>query len=257
MTLSEINGLLDNYWQWIKDKTILKQLNADWVQITTPHVDRHNDFLQIYVRKESGGFMLTDDGYIISDLVNCGCELGTNKRQELLRMTLAGFGVRMKDDQSLVVQATAENFSVKKHNIIQAMLAVNDLFYLASPFTSSLFMEDVLAWLDIANIRYTPNLKFTGKSGYDHRFSFIIPKSNKQPERLLEALPNPRTDSATQLMFKWSDIRETRTTDAKLFAILNDTNSGVPSSLTDALRKYDVYPVPWSEREEVRELLAS
>jgi hypothetical protein len=257
MTLQEVDGLVGGYLRWLKDKTVLKQLSDDWVEITTPHIDRHNDFLQIYVRKEDGGFLLTDDGYIINDLAIGGCELVSSKRQEMLRMTLAGFGVSMGEGDSLFVHATADNFPAKKHSIIQAMLSVNDMFCLASPFTSSLFMEDVLAWLDSANIRYTPNLKFTGKSGYDHRFSFIIPKSSQQPERLLEAVATPKTESAKQLLFKWSDIRDTRARDSRLLALLNDTESKVLPTLLDALRKYEIHPVLWSRRDDALNLLAS
>ena len=54
----------------------------------------------------------------------------------------------MKDSE-LQVTATSQNFARQKHNLLQAMLAVNDLFYLAQSFTSSLFYEDVVAWLDI------------------------------------------------------------------------------------------------------------
>jgi hypothetical protein len=59
------------------------------------------------------------------------------------------------------------------------MLAVNDLFYLAEPFVKSLFFEDVVAWMDESEVRYTPKVKFTGVSGYDHLFDFVIPKSRK------------------------------------------------------------------------------
>jgi len=257
MTLNEINDVLANYWQWVKDKTILKQLQDDWVQVTTPHIDRHNDYLQIYIRKEDNGFVITDDGYTIRDLVDCGCELKSNKRQELLKMTLAGFGVHLKDDHTLVIQTTPENFPVKQHNIIQAMLAVNDLFYLASPITSSLFVEDVTSWFDSIGIRYTKNLKFTGKSGFDHNFSFIIPKSNKQPERLLDAISNPKNETAKQIIFKWNDIREARASDSKLFALLNDANSGISPLISEALKNYEVCPVPWSERGKVQDLLVA
>ena len=63
------------------------------------------------------------------------------------------------------------------------MLAVNGLFYLASPMVSSLFLEDVVAWLDENGIRYTPNVKFTGKSGYDHLFDFVISTRTKEPDK--------------------------------------------------------------------------
>ena len=74
------------------------------------------------------------------------------------------------------VRASKDNFPMHKHNLVQAMLAVNDLFYLASPIVSSLFLEDVIAWLDENEIRYTPSVKFTGKSGYDNLFDFVIPE---------------------------------------------------------------------------------
>ena len=50
---------------------------------------------------------------------------------------------------------------------------------------ASLFYEDVVAWLDLHDVRYTPKVKFTGKTGYDHLFDFVIPKSRRQPERIV------------------------------------------------------------------------
>jgi hypothetical protein len=256
MMIEEIENLLNDYTRWLKDKTVLKQIGSDWVEITTPHLDRHNDCLQIYARKEGNGYVLTDDGYIINDLINSGCPLDTPKRQELLRTTLSGFGVQMDHDQ-LLVRATPENFSLKKHNIIQAMLSVNDLFYLASPYVASLFVEDVTNWLELSDIRYTPNVKFTGKSGYDHMFDFVIPKSRKQPERIVQAVSNPKKDTAEALVFKWLDTKETRADDSQLFAFLNDSNVSISQSVIDALKNYDLETVLWSQREQAKERLSA
>ena len=176
--IEEIRNLVEQYTLWLKDKTTLKKVSDKWVRITSPLLDRHNDCIQIYARKEDGGYILTDDGYIIEDLLNSGCKLDSPKRKELLKMTLAGFGVR-EHGNILEIQATRENFPLKKHSLLQAMLAVNDLFYLASPMVASLFYEDVMAWFDLMEIRYTPNVKFTGKSGYDHMFDFAIPNPDK------------------------------------------------------------------------------
>ena len=254
--IDDIQKLLDDYSRWLKDRTVLKKITDDWVEITTPHLDRHNDCLQIYAAKEGNGYQLTDDGYIINDLINSGCSLDSPKRQELLKTALAGFGVVL-DGEQMIVHATPENFSLKKHNIIQAMLAVNDLFYLSSPHIASLFYEDVTSWLDLSDIRYTPNIKFTGKSGYDHMFDFVIPKSKVQPERIVQAVSNPKKDSAEALVFKWLDTKETRTPDSKLYAILNDSNATVSLSVIDALKSYDLTPVLWSEREGARDQLAA
>ena len=158
--IDEIEALLDQYRDWLKDKTSLREVR-DWVEITTPYLDRHNDYLQIYARRENGGYVLTDDGYVLDDLAQSGCTLDTPKRQSLLTMTLNGFGVQANHGQ-LQVHASPENFMLRKHSLLQAMLAVNDLFYLAVPMVSSLFYEDVVAWLDLHEIRYTPKVKFSG-----------------------------------------------------------------------------------------------
>ncbi len=68
--ITDIERLLDKYIAWLKDKTALRQI-GDWVEITTPYLDRHNDYLQIYARSENGGYLLTDDGYTVEDLVDC------------------------------------------------------------------------------------------------------------------------------------------------------------------------------------------
>ena len=105
----------------------------------------------------------------------------------MLRLTLNGFGVHFNKN-ALEINATEKNFPLRKHNLLQAMLAVNDLFYLSAPSIKSLFMEDVVSWLDLSEIRFTPKVKFTGKSGYDHLFDFVIPKSPAKPERILHTI---------------------------------------------------------------------
>jgi len=254
--MEEIEKLIHQYTLWLKDKTTLKQVGENWVQITTPHLDRHNDCLQIYARKKDGGFALTDDGYTIEDLLNSGCNLDTPKRQELLKMTISGFGIQNRKN-ALEIHATRENFALKKHNLLQAMLAVNDLFFLAQPMISSLFYEDVVEWLDTAEIRYTPKVKFTGKSGYDHMFDFVIPKSKVQPERILQTITRPSRDTAQALAFKWVDTKEVREPHSKAYAFLNDQEHAATQGVIEALNNYDTIPVLWSERAGVRQELAA
>lgn len=253
--IQDIQRLLDTYHAWLKDKTALRQVD-DWVEITTPYLDRHNDYVQIYAKKSNGGYVLTDDGYTIQDLEQSGCKLESQKRQELLRMTLNGFGVRM-DDKALQVHASPENFALRKHNLLQAILAVNDMFYLAQPTVASLFYEDVVAWLDLHEIRYTPKVKFTGKTGYDHLFDFVIPKSRRQPERIVQAINRPNRDTAQSVVLAWIDTKEVRPPDSRAYALLNDGEQPVPQGVVDALRNYEVKPIAWSQRENVREELAA
>ncbi len=253
--IGDIQRLMDAYHAWLKDKSVLRQIDQ-WVEITTPYLDRHNDYIQIYAKQANGGFVLTDDGYTIDDLELSGCKLESRKRQDLLKMTLNGFGVQM-DGKALQVHASPDNFALRKHNLVQAMLAVNDMFYLAVPMVASLFYEDVVAWLDVHDIRYTPKVKFTGKTGYDHLFDFVIPKSRQQPERIVQTINRPSKDTAQAVAFSWIDTKEVRSSDSRAYALLNDSEQAVSSAVVDALRSYDVHPVPWSQREQVREVLAA
>lgn len=253
--INEIQDLIDRYLRWLKDKTVLRQIK-DWVEITTPYLDRHNDYLQIYARRDNNGFILTDDGYTIGDLTQSGCELESKKRKELLTITLNGFGVKLESD-ALMVHASPENFALRKHNLVQAMLAVNDLFYLAVPMVASLFLEDVTSWLNVYEVRYTPRVKFTGKTGYDYMFDFVIPASRKYPERILQAINRPKRNTAQAFAFSWIDTKDVRPANSLAYAFLNDSDHAPLSPVVDALKNYGVYPVLWSRREEVKEELVA
>lgn len=184
----------------------------------------------------------------MSDLEQSSCRLESPKRMSLLHSTLNGFGVKLSGS-AIEVEASKENFALKKHNLLQAMLAVNDMFYLASPMVSSIFYEDVIAWLDKNEIRYVTNVKFTGKSGLDHHFDFVIPKSKKQPDRFLQAINRPSRDEAMAAVFAWLDIKEMRTAQSRAYALLNDSEREISPSVWSALERYDIMPFSWSRRE--------
>lgn len=253
--IDEVQALLDEYSKWLKDRTTLRQVH-DWVEITTPYLDRHNDHIQLYAKRRNGSYTLTDDGYVLQDLEQSGCNIDGAKRQALLKMTLNGFGVQLSNG-ALEVHASRDNFSLRKHNLVQAVLAVNDLFYLASAMVSSLFYEDVVAWLDLSDIRYTPKVKFTGKSGYDHLFDFVIPKSKAEPERIVKTINRPNRETAEALAFAWIDTKEVRPPDARAYALLNDSEHSVSEAVLDAMRNYELRPALWSGRDQFREELAA
>ena len=254
--MTEIHDLVENYIQWLKDKTVLRKLNS-WMEITTPHLDRHNDYIQIYAKKdEDGSIILTDDSQTITDLEFSGCALDTPKRKAMLDVTLNGFGVEKFGD-ALRVRATPENFPLRKHSLIQAILAVNDLFVLSQLSVESFFLEDVTIWLDSHDVRYVPNAKFQGLSGFEHKFDFVIPKSKHSPERLINTINNPKKGTAQNAAFSWMDTKDSRPENSQAFFLLNDTETKVSPSVNQALKNYGITPVPWSHRENFTERLAA
>lgn len=254
--MNEIEKLVDGYWRWLRDKTAIRRID-NWTEITTPYLDRHNDYIQIYAKNKSNGdYMLTDGGETLLDLAQSGFSLDSQKRQSILRSVLNGFGIE-ESNQELIVHASMDNFALRKHNLIQAILSVHDMFYLASPTVEALFFEDVAAWLDLSDIRYTPCVKFTGKTGFDHMFDFVIPKSRIEPERIIRAINNPSRNAAQNLVMAWLDTREVRPENSVSYAFLNDNERVISSTVKDALNNYKITPVPWSQRDEVRERLAA
>src|SRR4051812_22229142 len=111
--IQEIQSLMDQYTSWLRDQTALREVGS-FVEITTPFLDRHNDHLQIYAKRDNGEFLLTDDGYIIEDLKMSGCKLDSKRREKLLQVVLNGFGVQL-DGAQLVTKATRRDFASCKH----------------------------------------------------------------------------------------------------------------------------------------------
>lgn len=199
---------------------------------------------------------MTDGGYVLQDLKTSGCDLATKKRQDLLHATLNGFGVRLEND-ALIVHGSPQDFPVKKHNLVQAMLAVTDLFYVAQAHVQSLFKEDVTSGLDANEVRFVPQAKFTGRSGFDHLFDYVIPKSRREPERIVQAITQPDRLSAKLFAFAWDDTGGTRPEDTEGVAFLNDLERAPAAGVTEALEAYGVIPVLWSRRDSIREKLVA
>lgn len=247
--------LIASYAEWLRKRITFVELEHA-CEITTPFLDRHNDYLQLYARLESDGFLLTDDGATIRDLDLSGCEIRSGRRRILLDTLLRGYGVQLTDDE-LQVHANVETFPQRKHSLVQAILAVNDMFLTARGHVASLFLEDVEQYLSSHEVRFVRNAQFTGKSGFTHAFDFVIPRSQRGPERILRAINNPDRNSATNFLFAWNDTRDARPAGSKGFAILNDQERAPSSDVLSALRQYGSTPMLWSRREEFVEELAA
>ena len=255
MSFNECQDLVNAYAEWIKQKISVQDIDGV-CEITTPFLDRHNDHLQIYAKKAGDALILTDDGYTVRDLELSGFDIGTEKRRRLLHSILNGFGVHLRDGE-ITVEARTEDFPQKKHNIIQAMLAVNDLFVMAKPMVASVFREDVETYFRAHQIRFTPSVKFAGKSGFDQSFDFVIPASQKRPERIIRAINQPTRQSISMLIFVWTDTKDARPIESTAYGILNDTEQEIKPDITSALQQYGMKPLLWSNREEYVEELAA
>ena len=192
--------------------------------------------------------LLTDDGYILRELEMSGLEFNTERRKTELKAILNGFGVELRGD-SLEVEAHPENFPQRKHNLLQAMLAINDLFVLAPAKVASFFKEDVERFLSLHEIRFTKDINFIGKSGFNHHFDFVIPPSRIVSERILRTINNPIKNHVSAMIFSWDDARKVRAENSIAIAVLNDQDKEITPDTIHALKTYDYdgKPSPISE----------
>ncbi len=256
MGFNECQDLVNKYIEWLKQNISVADKEGI-CEITTPFLDRHNDCLQIYVKKDGDNLVLSDDGYILRDLKLSGFEVTTEKRKQLVNAVLGGFGAQLRGTDEIVTVAKVDNFPQKKHNLIQSMLALNDMFMTAKSMVESIFKEDVEKFLRLHEIRFTPLVKFTGKSGFDQSFDFVIPSSKDQPERVIKVVNRPTRQNISFLIFSWTDTKEVRPGKSTIYGFLNDNEQSVSTDLESALEQYDIKPVLWSKREEyLPELIA-
>ena len=64
--------------------------------------------------------------------------------------------------------------------LTQCMIKISDMFYTSKNNVQSLFIEDVQAYLDEKDIRYSQNIAFPGISGLPTTYDFLIP-NQKSP----------------------------------------------------------------------------
>ena len=255
MNREECERLIEAYVAWLR-----QDLSAESVEnaceLTTPFLDRHNDHLQVYAVRRDGKIILSDDGYILADLRASGLELTTPKRRLVLETVLNGFGVRVEHNQ-LVLEASKRNLGQRLHSLVQAMLAVNDMFVMAQPRVATFFWEDVRAFLELSEVRYSPRIKLTGRSGYDHAIDFLIPRSRLRPERVVQAINAPSKNTIGSYLFVLGDTREARGVESEAYAFLNDRDREVGGDVTEALEAYHVVPALWSQRKKYVEALGA
>lgn len=251
-----VEALVDSYYGWLRDNTTVRQASGGWTEVQTPFLDRHNDAITIYIRMLTDRRIeLSDDSYTLNDLEMCGVAVDASpKRRELLETILRSHGVS-RDGDDLIVRCAPDQFLWKKHNFLQAILEVNDMFNLSKPSVQSFFVEDVFKWCDEHQVLYAKDLNLVGRSGFSHHFDLVIPTKagSDRPERLVRAVNHPDKNAAVRLMHASTDLRETRPR-AETVAILNDER-GVPGDVMEALNEYQIRAILWKEREQALTLL--
>lgn len=237
------------YCDWFRDASVTRK-SGEWSIVDIPLLDRHNDYLQIYVRDTKSGFLLTDDGDTLIDLEMSGCPVNTEKRQELLAYTLRRFGIEQDiETKELFIETSAESFAQGMHNLMQSMLAVGDLFYTTEQRVDNLFDRHVKSWLDEIRVDFTQDDKIQGKSGLEYKQDIVISESNGRPKRVVQILKSPTFARVRDTMLFHL---ETAHFGNRVYAMLNDAATRIPDKWMSPMRSTGIIPVKWSERVSIQ-----
>lgn len=246
-----MKNLIDSYYDWLKDNTVCTKVN-NYTKISTPFLDRHNDCIEFYVKLyDNNNIFMTDDGYTLNDLEDYGFTFNTSRRKKLLNDILKSYHVEKDEDNCLTVNTTLEDFPIAKHFFIQCIIAINDLYNLNRTNIVSLFSEDFSKFLYDNDILCTPNVKLTGKSGFDHNIDYVIPGNKKNPAKYLKAINNPDKSNTQNTVFLWDDLKPARGQNDIMMVVLNDVDNKVKGDIINAYKEYSIEPLLWSDKTNI------
>lgn len=243
-----MRDLIESYIVWLKQKINYKEIN-DYYEVTTPFVNHINDYIQFYLKRdENDHIYLTDDGETLANLEMAGVEISTPARKNELETILNGYGVILKGNE-LTTMATPSTFPMRKHNFVQAIIAIDDLYVIASPKVESFFLEDVTNFFHQNNIRFSRNIILQGRSSFQHKFDFLIPSSAKAPERIIKAVASPKKQNIIAHLFAFEDTKLARNNEGIM--ILNDLEKEISPDVIQAIDKYGIFNFSWKKRNEL------
>jgi len=249
----DIKKIIDDYGNWIKSEITTEKF-GEYYELTTPYLDRFNDYFQIYVKQESdGSIIMTDDGYIINNLNSSGIMFKSgSKRKMLLDGIVKNFSLKLEGN-AIVANATASNVSQKKHQMVQAMLRIDDMFEISPEHVKNFFIEDIELFFNSNDIFYSRDFSLIGKTGSVYTYEFHFQRTRSKPERFCKAINKVNESQRNLTIFNWIDTQEKRKDEGELIVMLNDENK-VSEVDTDAFKSYKIKPVPFSGRQEYIDL---
>lgn len=249
-----INKHIDEYYQWLKDRTFVQKDDlTEWYVINTPFVGAFNDGIDIYAKNIGNNKVLfSDNGETIYNLELQGINLNLSKnRRSLLDGILLNYGIKCMNDE-LIIETQFEKFSQAKHNLISSILEISDFYLLNKNNISTIFKEDVRSYLEKNELIYTPDFISKGQTGLEFNFDFQIAK--KSEEIVLKSFNTINKIYLSNFLFSWDDIKPVREKatkkEVKAIAIINDVEKDVKQEYLEALKSKNADYILWSERNE-------
>ena len=146
--MSEQTAVLD-FQHKVSEKVRLAAEGIDRFRVFTPFMFEDGDHLAIVLRREGGGWALSDEGHTYMHLTYDLEERDLRKgnRQRIINNALSAFSV---DDRGgeLVLPIPEEQYGDALFSFVQALLKITDVSYLSRERVRSTFMDDFRALME-------------------------------------------------------------------------------------------------------------
>ena len=247
---------IDNYEKWLFDNRNISKTKEP-VVVNSPCLDRHNDYFQIHIKKQGNKeFLISDDNYTVDDLEMSGCDV-TGVDKPMLNYLAGRNGAAIGKNNNIYAVAFLEDLAQTKHDVLQAMLSINDIFYIEKNTKPMLFNSEMVKWLVASEIRFISQFKVEGVSGINHFCDFVIPKSQQSGERFLFACNCADRAFINNLAYLWNDIAPNRDNGSKCYIFVNDENKMYMDKFKDSQAvcnqleaPANMTIIPWTKRSE-------
>ena len=118
-------------------------------RIFAPFIFEDGDHLSIILKRENGGWILSDEGHtymhLTYDLDERDLQRGT--RQKIITNALSVFKVEDREGE-LIIEVQDDQYGDALYNFVQALLRITDVTYLSRERVRSTFMEDFRAFME-------------------------------------------------------------------------------------------------------------
>jgi hypothetical protein len=257
MMITELKKELEEeYLRWVRQK-IKWDTNDDFIEIITPFVDMHHDYISLFLSRSEKGFKLSDDGYIVDELDDLGVNVQTStKRKHFFNTTLRNFGVKFSENtQELYINFDdTRQYPEMQQRLIQCIIRVSDMLISSRNKVINFFSEDIAEFFVNNQIMFIESASFIGRSGRNITFDFVLPKSKNIKPKLIQAVNNPTSDAYKDPLLSFIDVQESKS-DHVFYVLANDINLSISDKFVQALENYDIGVLPWSKRKDWLELL--
>lgn len=247
------------YLHHLKQEIKQKKIAPGVTEITTPFLDRFNDYTQIYIQEGIGHVRISDDGYILNNLEMQGIRIDSSPhKKKILRGILNRLGLKV-DAATREIYTTESNRTKiipSFHRVLQGMLDIDDMFYLVTPTATDLFADKVANFFKEHKVYNTKNVSFMGRSGYMHTYDFLLQENEMHPSRVVRLMNKPDKATFERFAFSWEDIREKVVADGdikKCIILINDASrekSANVKNIATGFTAYGIESALWSQREQ-------